>query len=222
MGDTARRAGTPRRYDALVPEEAPMSALYHDAQRGLQDRFDTLEDRIIHAEFSDSDRDLIERLPMFFLATVDAAGHLNCSYKGGAPGFVRVVEPDTLAFPSYDGNGMFLSMGNVSQTGEVGMLFIDFEQQNRIRVNGHATIDFDDPLAETFPEAQFIVRVRAREIFVNCPRYIHRMQLVEQSAFAPDGQHETPVPDWKRSEGLRDALPAADRARDPELPSQPR
>jgi hypothetical protein len=196
-----------------------MPELFHDGQRGLQDRFDTrrladaLEDRIIHGEFTDSDRELIERLPMFFLATTDAEGHLNCSYKGGVPGFVRVVAPDTLAFPSYDGNGMFLSMGNISQTGEVGMLFVDFESQSRIRVNGVASIDLDDPLAAEFPEAQFVVRVRAREVFFNCPRYIHKMELVEHSQFAPDAEHETPIPDWKRSERMRDLLPANDPAR---------
>jgi hypothetical protein len=205
-----------------------MPELYHRGQRDLQDRFDTrrladtLEQRIVHTAFTDSDRELIERLPMFFLATVDAGGHLNCSYKGGVPGFVRVVADDTLAFPSYDGNGMFLSMGNVAQTGEVGMLFIDFDRQTRIRVNGHASIDLDDPLTASFPEAQFVVRVRVREIFVNCPRYIHRMTLVEPSVFAPDGAHDTPVPDWKRSEAFRDALPAADRARDPDAPTQGR
>jgi len=196
-----------------------MSELYHEGQRGLQDRFDTerladaLEERIVHDTFTDSDRDIIERLPMFFLATVDADGHLNCSYKGGVPGFVRVVESDTIAFPSYDGNGMFLSMGNISQTGEVGMLFIDFEQQSRLRVNGEASIDFDDPLADTFPEAQFIVRVKAREILFNCPRYIHKMELVEQSRYAPDDDHETPIAEWKQSERVRDLLPANDPAR---------
>jgi len=197
-----------------------MSELFHDSQRSLQDRFDTrrladaLEDRIVHGEFTDADRETIERLPMFFLSTVDAQGHLNCSYKGGVPGFVRVVAPDTLAFPSYDGNGMFLSMGNISQTGEVGMLFIDFERQSRLRVNGEASIDFDDPLTSEFPEAQFVVRVRAREILFNCPRYIHKMEMVEQSKHAPDTQHETPIADWKRSEQMRDLLPANDRARD--------
>jgi uncharacterized protein len=198
-----------------------MPEIYHDGQRALQDRFDTrrladaLEERIVRGTFTDSDREIIERLPMFFLATVDPDGHLNCSYKGGVPGFVRVIAPDTLAFPSYDGNGMFLSMGNISQTGEVGMLFIDFERQSRIRVNGEASIDFDDPLIGEFPEAQFIVRVRAREVLFNCPRYIHKMELVEQSPFAPDEAHETPIPEWKQSERMRDLLPANDRARDP-------
>ena len=195
-----------------------MSELYHESQRSLQERFDTqrladaLEERIVHDTFTDSDREMIERLPLFFLSTVDADGHLNCSYKGGVPGFVRVIAPNTLAFPSYDGNGMFLSMGNISQTGEVGMLFIDFEQQARMRVNGEASIDFDDPLASEFPEAQFIVRVEAREVLFNCPRYIHKMEMVEQSVYAPDSEHETPITEWKQSERMRDLLPANDPA----------
>ena len=127
----------------------------------------------------------------------------------------------TLAFPSYDGNGMFLSMGNVAATGEVGMLFIDFENQSRVRVNGTASIDFDDPLIDSFPEAQFVVRVRAREIFMNCPRYIPKLTLVEPSVFAPTGEEPAPIPAWKRSEAMQDALPANDPARDPSRPTAP-
>jgi predicted pyridoxine 5'-phosphate oxidase superfamily flavin-nucleotide-binding protein len=157
----------------------------------LQDRFDTRDqaDRIdevmVHDTISESDKNFIERMDMFFLATVDDAGQANSSYKGGEPGFVRVIDDRTIAFPNYDGNGMYLSMGNISANGQVGILFIDFEHQRRIRFNGEATIDADDPLMVEFPEAEFIVRVRAREVFANCPRYIHKMRLVERSRFAP-------------------------------------
>ncbi|MDA1061575.1 MAG: pyridoxamine 5'-phosphate oxidase family protein [Chloroflexi bacterium] len=195
-----------------------MSDLYHDGHRQLQDRFDTrrLADRldgIVHDTITESDREFIERMPMFFLATVDARGHANCSYKGGEPGFVRIVDERTLAFPSYDGNGMFLSMGNLAQTGEVGMLFIDFEQQRRMRVNGHATVLADDPLVAEFHEAQLVVRVAVREVFGNCPRYIHRMEMVEPSRFVPHTECETPVPAWKRRIG-DELLPASDPAHD--------
>lgn len=197
-----------------------MSDLYHDAQRALQDRFDTrrladrLDEDIVHTEFTAGDKELIERLDMFFMATVDARGHANCSYKGGAPGFVRVVDGHTLAFPNYDGNGMYLTMGNVAQTGEVGLLFIDFEHQTRMRVNGTATLHDDDPLRAQYPEAQFIVRVRAREIFPNCPRYIHKLKLVERSHFVPQAGCPTPVPGWKKGDWVADVLPAGDPARD--------
>lgn len=204
-----------------------MTEVYQDGQRELQDRFDTrrladrLEERIFHGTFSDRDREFIEQQSMFFLATVDAGGRPNCSFKGGTPGFVRIVEDDTLAFPSYDGNGMFLSMGNLAETGEVGMLFIDFAGQTRVRVNGTASIDFDDPLIDAFPEAQMIVRVRAREVFFNCPRYIPKMELVEPSVFAPTGEEPAPIPAWKRSEAMKDTLPANDPAHDTSRPTAP-
>ena len=197
-----------------------MSDVFNQGSRQLQDRFDTrrLADRVanlMHDEIDEHDRAFIERMDMFFIATVDKDGHANCSYKGGEPGFVRVVDEHTIAFPNYDGNGMYLSMGNVVETGEVGILFIDFEHQHRMRLNGVASIDPSDPLLVDYPEAQFIVRVRAREIFPNCPRYIHKMKLVERSRFVPKEACETPVPSWKKMSWSADALPAGDPARDP-------
>jgi predicted pyridoxine 5'-phosphate oxidase superfamily flavin-nucleotide-binding protein len=156
----------------------------------------------------------IESLDMFFLATVDADGQPTCSYKGGDPGFVTVIDAVTLAFPNYDGNGMFLSMGNVEATHHVGMLFIDFERQRRMRVDGVAEIRFDDPLMARYPEAQFVVRVRAERIYPNCPRYIHKRTLVERSPFVPHAGSATPVPGWKLTEWARDVLPEGDPARD--------
>jgi predicted pyridoxine 5'-phosphate oxidase superfamily flavin-nucleotide-binding protein len=197
-----------------------MTDLFHDQTRQLQDRFDTrgLADRVgelTHDRIDANDRAFIERMDMFFLATVDQDGHAQCSYKGGEPGFVRVVDDSTIAFPNYDGNGMYLSMGNVLQTAQVGLLFIDFENQHRMRVNGEASIDFDDPLKAEWSEAQFVVRVRTREIFPNCPRYIHRMKLVERSRFVPRDACDTPVPAWKAAGWVDDVLPATDIARDP-------
>src|SRR5690349_14391852 len=147
-----------------------MSMIYSSASRALQDQFDTrrLADRLgevkVHDTFTDSDRELIARLDMFFLATVDGEGQPTCSYKGGDPGFVTVVDDRTLAFPNYDGNGMYLSMGNVAQTHAVGLLFIDFEFQRRMRVDGTASISTDASLMSRYPEAQFVVRVEARRI----------------------------------------------------------
>jgi uncharacterized protein len=197
-----------------------MPDIFHDENRALQDRFDTrgLANRVgdlTHDVIGPSDRAFIEHMDMFFIATVDEQGHAQCSYKGGEPGFVRVIDDRTIAFPNYDGNGMYLSMGNVLQTAQVGLLFIDFENQHRMRLNGEATIDFDDPLQAEWPEAQFIVRVKAREIFPNCPRYIHRMQLVERSRFVPKEACATPVPSWKTGGWVDDVLPVADIARDP-------
>ena len=191
---------------------------FSPSSRSLQDRFDTrrladsVAERIIKHTISDDDRAFIEARDMFFLATVDQAGAANCSYKGGDPGFVRVVDEHTIAFPNYDGNGMYMSMGNVLETGSVGLLFIDFENQRRMRLNGQATVDWDDPLMAEYPEAQFIVRVSVREAFPNCPRYIHKMQLVERSHFVPHVGAETPMPDWKLNQDIA-VLPESDQVK---------
>ena len=196
-----------------------MSVIYHEGSRDLQDRFDTrriadrIEEVLLTDEISSHDKAFIESRDMFFLATADDAGLPNCSYKGGDPGFVRVVDEHTVAFPNFDGNGMYLSMGNVLVNPAVGMLFIDFERGHRMRLNGNASIDPNDPLMAEYPEAQFIVRVRAREVFPNCPRYIHRYQLVQRSRFVPKKGKATPVPDWKRAQWASDVLAAGDRAR---------
>jgi predicted pyridoxine 5'-phosphate oxidase superfamily flavin-nucleotide-binding protein len=199
-----------------------MSKLYGDGQRRLQREFDTerladrIEARLLREHITTDDRAFIERLDMFFLATVDADGYPNCSYKGGDPGFVRVLDERTLAFPNYDGNGMYLSMGNVATTAQVGLLFIDFENQKRLRVNGSATIEPVAALEPRYPEAQFVVRVAVRQVFPNCPRYIHKLQLVERSKFVPRAAVPTPVPGWKRMDWACDVLPAGDPARSPE------
>jgi predicted pyridoxine 5'-phosphate oxidase superfamily flavin-nucleotide-binding protein len=193
-------------------------ALYHEDNRRFQDRFDTrrladrIEERIVHQTIDESDRAFIEARDMFFLATADDEGRPQCSYKGGDPGFVRVLDETTIAFPSYDGNGMYLSLGNLARNGLVGLLFVDFESPKRLRLNGVATIDDDDPLLPEYPRAQCIVRVRATEVFPNCPRYIHRLQLVERSRFVPKAECEPPVPDWKRREWARDVLAKDDPA----------
>jgi uncharacterized protein len=197
-------------------------ATYHEGSRRLQDRFDTrrLADRIdeklvSRGTIDDDDRAFIERCDMVFVATADAEGRPNCSYKGGEPGFVRVLDERTIALPSYDGNGMYLSMGNLLVNPHVGLLFINFEVRKRLRLNGVASIAEDDPLMAEYPEAQFVMRVRAEQVFPNCPRYIHHYALVERSRFVPKAACETPVPAWKTREWSRDALPEQDPARDP-------
>jgi predicted pyridoxine 5'-phosphate oxidase superfamily flavin-nucleotide-binding protein len=186
---------------------------YHAGSRELQDHFgtralaDRLEDVNLRTAFNEADRAFIESMDMFFLATADELGHPQCSYKGGDPGFVRVVGERQLAIPNYDGNGMYLSWGNVSVNPHVGILFIDFRAQRRMRVNGMASINESDALLASYPEAQFVVRVTATEIFPNCPRYIHKMELVERSKFVPRAGVETPAPAWKSSDWARDVVP---------------
>jgi predicted pyridoxine 5'-phosphate oxidase superfamily flavin-nucleotide-binding protein len=195
-----------------------MSFEYSSASRSLQDRFDTrrLADRLaavkVHRHFTEADRLFIEARDMLFLATVDEEGQPTCSYKGGDPGFVTVIDEVTLAFPNYDGNGMYLSMGNVSATGQVGLLFLDFQEQRRVRVDGTAEIAAEHTLLGRYPEAQFLTVVRARAIYPNCPRYIHHYELVERSRFVPRASAVTPTPDWKRADWARDVLAEDDPA----------
>ena len=187
--------------------------MFHQGSRELQDAFATrqLADRLVELmardKFTDEDIAFIGSRPLFFLATADAEGRPDCSYKGGAPGFVRIVDAQTLAFPSYDGNGMFKSLGNILVNPGVGLLFIDFETPKRLRVNGRAQIDRDDELMAQYPGAQLIVRVQAEAIFPNCPRYIHNLQAGELSNYVPSADHVPPQPKWKTFPELRDVLP---------------
>ena len=198
-----------------------MANMYHPGARDLQDRFDSrriadrLEQVTVHDTFTDDDRSFIERCSMFFLATADTDGRPDCSYKGGLPGFVHVLDERTLAFPSYDGNGMFRSLGNTVVNPNVGMLFIDFEHPNRMRVSGVASLHDDETLLEAFDGAQLVVQVRAERIFPNCPRYIHRMQLVEHSVYAPAPGHVPPTPEWKEMDVFRGYLPGRPEASAP-------
>jgi predicted pyridoxine 5'-phosphate oxidase superfamily flavin-nucleotide-binding protein len=203
---------------AVLPETryrqgAAMTTFYHEGNRRLQDQFDSgrIADRLeglARAEFTSHDRAFVESLPYFFLATADATGRPDCSFKGGMPGFVRITGPDELAFPDYDGNGMFKSLGNILVNAEVGLLFIDMHgRPQRLRVNGSAKVSRDDPLLVETVGAQLIVRVKARAIFANCPRYIPSMQLVEPSIYTPRPGREVPEPAWKSFSEFRDAVP---------------
>lgn len=193
--------------------------LYPEGSRRLQDQFDTrrLADRLAEkfatSSVSEKQKDFIQRCDMFFLATADASGRPSCSYKGGDPGFVRVLDPVTLAFPNYDGNGMYISCGNALENPHVGLLFLDFEKGHRLRISGTATIDAADPLLPTFAGAQFVVHVHVEQVYPNCPRYIHKYALVERSPFTPRPNLPSPIPAWKCTPDIRETLPANDPAR---------
>ena len=187
------------------------SHLYHDGNRRLQDQFDSrrisdrLEEKLARVQFTPGDKTFIEISPYFFLATADADGRPDCSFKGGMPGFVRVTGPSELAFPDYDGNGMFKSLGNVLVNPNVGMLFIAMHAKpQRLRINGEATVNDHDPLLVETVGAQIIVRVAARAIFPNCPRYIPTMQMIEPSIYTPRSGGETPEPAWKDFADFKD------------------
>ena len=196
-----------------------MASLYHDEHRALQERFDTvklatlLDTGWVHEVIKPEEREFMQSRDMFFLSTVDPDGHPTVSYKGGPAGFVHVVDERTLVFPGYDGNGMFLSMGNIEGQSKVGLLFIDFQSPNRLRVQGSARVVTEGPLLERWAEAQYAVEVEVAKVWVNCPRYIHRYDKVDESRYVPRPGKRTPLASWKRLDFVQDALPEKDHER---------
>lgn len=200
-----------------------MSNIYGNAHRDLQDAFgtrplaDRLEQVIVKSEFDDESKAFIESRNMFFLSTIDHTGRPTVSYKGGQVGFVKIVDANTLAFPSYDGNGMFMSMGNIAAQSKVGLLFIAFDKPHRIRVHGEASIDRNDPLLADYKEAELIVRVKLTDLWQNCPRYIHRHAIESTSHYVPHPERETPLAGWKQTDLVQDVISAKDAERAREM-----
>ncbi len=196
-----------------------MANFYGDQHRALQDEFDSrrladlVEAGFIADEVDDNYKAFIESRDMFFLSTIDQNGNPTVSYKGGDPGFVKVVDSKTIAFPFYDGNGMFYSWGNIAGNAKVGMLFISFSEPNRVRVQGTAKVDMNDELMMDYVEAQGIVRVTVDSIWPNCPRYVHRYEKVKTSRYVPQKEVETPLAGWKRIDIVQEALPANDQGK---------
>ena len=196
-----------------------MGSLYSQEHRALQTQFGTtkladfLDTTWVHDAINDDERAFVESRDMFFLSTVDPDGNPTVSYKGGPTGFVRVIDEHTLIFPGFDGNGMFLSMGNIEGQGKVGLLFVDFEKPNRLRVQGTATMSTDDPLMATFTEAKYLVRIAVTKVWVNCPRYIHQYTKVDQSKYVPRPDKETPLASWKRLDMVQGVIQPEDKAR---------
>lgn len=194
-------------------------ALYRDAQRALQDKFetrklaDTVSQVIVHDTLTDEDMAFIQSRDFFFLSTVNSDGWPTVSHKGGAAGIVTVLDDRTLVFPSFDGNGMFLSMGNIAASHRIGMLFIDFEKPHRTRVQATAELSEDPELLAMFPGAALVVKAHTEQIFVNCPRYIHRMSRVENSKYVPNAQGKAPLAVWKRIDAIQESLPVCDQGR---------
>lgn len=194
-------------------------SFYTESQRGVQDQFETrpladgMEMGIITEQLDERHSSFIETRDFFFLSTVNGSGEPTVSYKGGGVGTVRVLDENTLAFPAYDGNGMFLSLGNIDETAKIGMLFIDFETPQRVRVQATATLHVDDELLDDFPGAIAIVRATVDHAFVNCARYIHKHTRVESSKYVPDESGEQPQPKWKRIDMLQPLLGESDQQR---------
>ncbi len=184
----------------------------------LQQRFDTEKlaaaelQVIVHDALSPADRGFISRMEMFWLASVDPLGSPTVSFKGGAPGFVKMPDDRTLLFPCFDGNGMFFSMGNIASTSHVGLLFMDFVTPSRLRVQGDAQLTDEPSIVGLWPGAQFAVKVAITALITNCPRYIPRLQRLEGSRYVPDIKTgEQPIPGWKRIDAIQGVLPKRDQ-----------
>lgn len=194
-----------------------MTVLYGPEHRALQDAHDSRrladlwQEMLIHGELAPEEQGFIASRDFFFLSTVDAEGKPTVSYKGGTPGFVRVLDQRTIAFPGYDGNGMFLSAGNIAESAKVGLLFIDFETPHRLRVQGEGEIVREGELVESFVGAAYAVKVRVTDAFVNCGRYIHKMNRVETSRHVPDAKGDQPIAEWKRIDFVQPHLPERDK-----------
>ena len=193
-----------------------MSIHYSKQHRALQAQFGTekMADRIeqlaSHSVFNDDAKGFIEHSEMFFLTTINDKGQPTVSYKGGDVGFVKVLDSNTLIFPSYDGNGMFLSMGNINGNANIGMLFISFERPHRIRVQGTASISQDAKLLTHYKEADFVVTVKLEECWQNCPRYIPKYEKVRSSRYVPRAHCETPLAGWKQLDLVQDVISESD------------
>ena len=194
-----------------------MSRLFGDIHRAMQMAFDTraMADRIeaiaVKPEIDDDAKAFIESREMFFLSTIDHMGRPTVSYKGGVAGFVRVLDAKTIIFPSYDGNGMYLSMGNISGNAEIGMLFIDFEKPFRLRAQGRAEVIVGGEDVATFKDAEMAVKVSIHEVWMNCPRYVHRFKKIETSRYAPGVEENTPFCEWKRIDAMQDVVRPGER-----------
>ena len=194
-----------------------MSRLYGKGQRTFQERFgtqklaDRIEDVAVRDEFDDESSTFIESRDFFFLSTIDENNKPTVSYKGGDIGLVKILDKKTAIFPSYNGNGMFLSMGNILNNAEIGLLFICFERPHRIRVQCKAELLDDEKFKNFFPGSELVVKCTLHELWQNCPRYIHRYQRITQSRYTPDADGNSPLAEWKRIDLFEDVLPQNDK-----------
>lgn len=192
--------------------------MYGVGARELQQEFDSrrLADRLVeltvHDQLDDGDIELIRDQASVLVATVDADGWPDVSYKGGLPGFIDIVDPSTLRLPFYNGNGMWRTLGNVRDNGRVALLFVDQQRPWRMRVHGIGVVFTSPEAVAPYLEAEAVLEIRIGRVFPNCGRYVHAPDAL--SPFVPRPDRTTPIPDWKRLPPLREVLPASDPARD--------
>jgi len=192
--------------------------MFHDGNRALQEKYggrdvaDKIVELVESSEINDDFKAFIESVPFFFLAT-SSSEITDCSFKGGAPGFVRVVAPDRLIFPDYDGNRMYKSLGNIASNPNIGMLFMKFGAEEgqgalflRVRINGQAVVHDDHPALAQYPGAHRVVEVNVQHVYPNCPRYVPQMEQIAPSRHIPQPDQDQPVPEWKKIPPIAELL----------------
>lgn len=127
----------------------------------------------------------LEAQAFFFIATANDRGECDCSFRGrefnasGQPyPLLKVLDAKTLVFPDFSGNKLYNSLGNILVNPHIGMLFVDFQNRSRARVNGAAEIIEDRRTHEDiWPMAQRYVRVTVQQAYPNCKARIPKMNL---------------------------------------------
>jgi predicted pyridoxine 5'-phosphate oxidase superfamily flavin-nucleotide-binding protein len=190
-------------------------AFYHGGSRRLQRAMGTerLADHIarkyVQDHLSEEHVAWIREADVAYVATIDPEGRPDCSYKGGLPGFIQVPDFGTLEIPSYDGNGMYRTLGNAATTHRIGLLFLFPEQPAKLRVNGDCEIGTDPSLLLRHHGAEAVMCVHIREVFENCPRYLHDPATGTHSPYCPRPGHAPPVPGWKQKPEYNGILPGS-------------
>jgi predicted pyridoxine 5'-phosphate oxidase superfamily flavin-nucleotide-binding protein len=140
----------------------------------------------IPASILDSDqRDFIARADTFFIGSLHAEAGIDCSHRGGNPGFVRAIDDRRLAFPDYSGNNMFQTLGNLTLDGRAGLLFLDFQTGDMLQLTGQATIIWDSPRLAEWPDARRLIEFEIAGAMVRRNAFPLRWRLVEYSPFNP-------------------------------------
>jgi predicted pyridoxine 5'-phosphate oxidase superfamily flavin-nucleotide-binding protein len=143
-------------------------------------------------------QEFIAKQTMMFIASSDAHGECDCSYRAGEPGFVWVVDKKHIMWPEYRGNGVVASGGNVKENPHMGILIMDFlENTIGLHINGKAFLREDgafDVLPAEFqqkvaaenattggkkPAFWFLVEVE--EAYIHCAKHIPRLVPYEKS-----------------------------------------
>ncbi len=176
---------------------------YHDGSLRMQEQFGSvglaahLARQYVLDRLQDEHIAWIREADCVYVATVAPDGQPECSYKGGLPGFIKVPDSASLEIPSYDGNGMYRTLGNASAVARIGLLFLFLEKHAKLRVNGTCEVSAEPGLLDTHHGAESVIQVGIRAVFENCPRYLHDRASGTYSRHCPRPGYRPPDPDWK-------------------------